>query len=45
MTTMPRPLPEALKLLPHGPEFRFLDRLLNFRMATHESRIGRRIQE
>jgi 3-hydroxyacyl-[acyl-carrier-protein] dehydratase len=29
MTAMPRPLPEALKLLPHGPEFRFLDRLLS----------------
>jgi 3-hydroxyacyl-[acyl-carrier-protein] dehydratase len=29
MTAMPRPLQEALKLLPHGPEFRFLDRLLS----------------
>ena len=29
MTAKPRSLPEALKLLPHGPEFRFLDRLLS----------------
>jgi 3-hydroxyacyl-[acyl-carrier-protein] dehydratase len=29
MTAMPRPLQEALKLLPHGPEFRFVDRLLS----------------
>lgn len=27
--TMPVPLQDALKLLPHGPEFRFLDRLLS----------------
>jgi 3-hydroxyacyl-[acyl-carrier-protein] dehydratase len=26
---MPDPLQEALKLLPHGPEFRFVDRLLS----------------
>ena len=29
MSAKPRSLPEALKLLPHGPEFRFLDRLLS----------------
>ncbi len=29
MTTMPDALEEALKLLPHGPEFRFLDRLVS----------------
>ena len=29
MNAMPRSLQEALKLLPHGPEFRFLDRLLS----------------
>jgi 3-hydroxyacyl-[acyl-carrier-protein] dehydratase len=29
MTAKLRSLPEALKLLPHGPEFRFLDRLLS----------------
>ena len=29
MTAMPRSLQEALRLLPHGPEFRFLDRLLS----------------
>ena len=29
MTAMPRSLPEALKLLPHGPEFRFVDRLVS----------------
>ena len=29
MTAKPRSLQEALKLLPHGPEFRFLDRLLS----------------
>ena len=29
MTTMPRSLQEALRLLPHGPEFRFLDQLLS----------------
>jgi 3-hydroxyacyl-[acyl-carrier-protein] dehydratase len=29
MTVMPDPLENALKLLPHGPEFRFIDRLLS----------------
>jgi 3-hydroxyacyl-[acyl-carrier-protein] dehydratase len=29
MTAMPDPLQEALKSLPHGPEFRFVDRLLS----------------
>src|SRR6266403_4414163 len=29
MTGMPDSLQDALKLLPHGPEFRFLDRLLS----------------
>jgi len=29
MTVVPDPLQEALKLLPHGPEFRFVDRLLS----------------
>jgi 3-hydroxyacyl-[acyl-carrier-protein] dehydratase len=29
MTAMPDLLQEALKLLPHGPEFRFVDRLLS----------------
>ena len=29
MTTTPYPLHEALRLLPHGPEFRFVDRLLS----------------
>jgi 3-hydroxyacyl-[acyl-carrier-protein] dehydratase len=29
MSTMRDPLQDALKLLPHGPEFRFLDRLLS----------------
>ena len=29
MTRTPDPLQAALKLLPHGPEFRFLDRLLS----------------
>ncbi len=29
MTVMPDPLQEAMKSLPHGPEFRFLDRLLS----------------
>jgi 3-hydroxyacyl-[acyl-carrier-protein] dehydratase len=29
MTAMPDSLQEALKLLPHGPEFRFVDRLLS----------------
>jgi 3-hydroxyacyl-[acyl-carrier-protein] dehydratase len=28
---MPDPLEEALRLLPHGPEFRFVDRLLSLR--------------
>ena len=27
MTVIPDPLEDALKLLPHGPEFRFIDRL------------------
>lgn len=29
MTNMPDPLQEAMRLLPHGPEFRFVDRLLS----------------
>lgn len=29
MTAMPDPLQEVLKLLPHGAEFRFVDRLLS----------------
>jgi 3-hydroxymyristoyl/3-hydroxydecanoyl-(acyl carrier protein) dehydratase len=29
MTAMPDRLQDALKLLPHGPEFRFVDRLLS----------------
>jgi 3-hydroxyacyl-[acyl-carrier-protein] dehydratase len=29
MNTMPNPLEEALKSLPHGPKFRFVDRLLS----------------
>src|SRR5512137_2918406 len=29
MTRTPDPLQEALKSLPHGPEFRFVDRLLS----------------
>jgi 3-hydroxyacyl-[acyl-carrier-protein] dehydratase len=29
MTIMPDLLEDALKLLPHGPEFRFIDRLLS----------------
>ena len=29
MTGTPNPLQEALKSLPHGPEFRFVDRLLS----------------
>jgi 3-hydroxyacyl-[acyl-carrier-protein] dehydratase len=29
MTAIPDPLQDALKLLPHGPEFRFVDRLLS----------------
>ena len=29
MNFMPDPLQEAMKSLPHGPEFRFLDRLLS----------------
>ena len=29
MKPLPNPLQSALKLLPHGPEFRFLDRLLS----------------
>jgi 3-hydroxyacyl-[acyl-carrier-protein] dehydratase len=29
MTAMPDTLQEALRLLPHGPEFRFVDRLLS----------------
>ena len=29
MTAMPDPLQEAMRLLPHGPEFRFVDRLLS----------------
>ena len=42
MTAKPRSLPEALKLLPHGPEFRFLDRLLSLvpgREAVGEYRV------
>jgi len=31
MTSRPDPLKEALRSLPHGPEFRFVDRLLSLR--------------
>jgi 3-hydroxyacyl-[acyl-carrier-protein] dehydratase len=31
MTRRPDPLKEALRSLPHGPEFRFVDRLLSLR--------------
>ncbi len=35
---MPRTLQEALRLLPHGPEFRFVDRLLS--MDPGKSAVG-----
>jgi 3-hydroxyacyl-[acyl-carrier-protein] dehydratase len=35
---MPRSLQEALRLLPHGPEFRFVDRLLS--MDPGKSAVG-----
>jgi len=38
MTAMADPLAEALKLLPHGPEFRFVDRLVS--LVPGQSGVG-----